>query len=165
MNQSAVQTAHLPKLPQDLSRPIGCIGSGFIMANCHLPAYRQAGFNPIAIASRTRANAEAVADRHNLTAYDSYLSMLCDADIQVVDVAVPPHMQLAVIRDIVKYTPKIKGILAQKPLGVDYQQAREIVDLCAQADIVLSVNQNMRYDQSVRTCKHLLNEGLLGEPV
>jgi predicted dehydrogenase len=48
---------------------------------------------------------------------------------------------------------------------VDYQQAREIVDLCAQADIVLSVNQNMRYDQSVRTCKHLLNEGLLGEPV
>ena len=165
MTQSAIQTAHLPKLPQDLSTPIGCIGSGFIMADCHLPAYRQAGFNPVAIASRTPTNAAAVADRHNLTAYDSYQSMLSDADIQVVDVAVPPDMQLAVIADIVKHKQKIKGILAQKPLGVDFQQACEIVDLCAQANIVLSVNQNMRYDQSVRTCKHLLNEGLLGEPV
>ena len=103
MNQSAVQTAHLPKLPQNLSLPIGCIGSGFIMADCHLPAYRQVGFNPVAIASRTAANATKVADRHNLTAYDSYQAMLSDADIQVVDVAVPPDVQLAVIREIVKY--------------------------------------------------------------
>ena len=32
--------------------PIGCIGAGFIMDECHLVAYRNAGFNPVAIASR-----------------------------------------------------------------------------------------------------------------
>jgi len=31
--------------------------AGFIMRDCHLPAYRQAGFNPVAIASRKRASA------------------------------------------------------------------------------------------------------------
>ena len=40
-----------------------------------------------------------------------------------------------------------------------------MVDLCQQAGIVLAVNQNMRYDQSVRACKDLLRRGLLGTPV
>lgn len=42
---------------------IGCIGSGFIMADCHLVSYRNAGFNPAGHASRTPAHAQAVADR------------------------------------------------------------------------------------------------------
>ena len=42
---------------------IGCIGAGMIMAECHLAAYREAGFPVVAIASRTEANARKVADR------------------------------------------------------------------------------------------------------
>ena len=42
---------------------IGCIGAGMIMAECHLAAYKEAGFPVIAIASRTKANAEKVAKR------------------------------------------------------------------------------------------------------
>ena len=41
---------------------IGCVGSGFIMSDCHLVAYGKAGLNPAAIASRTAANAAACAD-------------------------------------------------------------------------------------------------------
>src|SRR3954465_9048812 len=40
---------------------IGCIGAGMIMAECHLAAYKEAGFPVVAIASRTKANAEKVA--------------------------------------------------------------------------------------------------------
>ena len=47
---------HSP-LPARLDWRIGCIGSGFIMNDCHLVAYRKAGFNPVAIASRTRDTA------------------------------------------------------------------------------------------------------------
>ena len=31
---------------------IGILGAGFIVNDCHLVAYRKAGFNPVAIASR-----------------------------------------------------------------------------------------------------------------
>ena len=55
--------------------------------------------------------------------------------------------------------------MAQKPLGVNYAQASEIVRLCRESGVVLAVNQNMRYDQSVRACRSLLNRGDLGEPV
>ena len=52
-----------PILPQQRDLPIGCIGSGFIMADCHLVAYAAAGFNPVAIASRTPSHAAEVAQR------------------------------------------------------------------------------------------------------
>jgi len=158
--------AYLPQLPREKSRGIGCIGAGFIMADCHLVAYRNAGFNPIAIAARRREQADSVAARHQIPhVYADYVELLANPQVEVVDVAVPPDLQLAVIRNIVQHASHIKGILAQKPLGVNYAQAVEIVRICRDAGIILSVNQNMRYDQSVRACRSLLNRGDLGEPV
>ena len=79
---------YLPKLPQHRDAPIGCIGSGFIMADCHLVAYRKSGFNPVAIASRTPAHAQRVAERHSLTAYDTYQEMLASGKVEVVEAKV-----------------------------------------------------------------------------
>ena len=157
---------YLPRLPRNRSYGIGCIGAGFIMADCHLVAYRQAGFHPIAIATRRREQAEAVAARHQIPHVDAdYRELLNRPEVEVVDVAVPPDAQLDVIREIVRHSDHIRGILAQKPLGVDYVQAREIVRLCREAGIVLVVNQNMRYDQSIRACRSLLDRNELGTPI
>jgi predicted dehydrogenase len=160
-----IQLDYLPQFPKHKDAPIGCIGSGFIMADCHLVAYRNAGFNPVAIASRTPAHARRVARRHGLVPYDTYEEMLASGRVEVVDIAVPPDAQIDVVREVVKHKKNIRGILAQKPLGVSYKQAKEIVELCRRAKITLAVNQNMRYDQSIRACKSLLVQGLLGEPV
>jgi predicted dehydrogenase len=157
---------YLPKLPRDRGMAIGCIGSGFIMADCHLVAYRQAGLNPVAIASRDPEHARAVARRHAIPkVHGTYQELLADPQVAIVDIAVPPDVLLEVIRETVRHGAHIRGVLAQKPLGVNYAQAKEIVGLCAQAGITLAVNQNMRYDQSVRACRSLLDRGHLGEPV
>jgi predicted dehydrogenase len=157
---------YLPKLPKDRSVPIGCIGAGFIMADCHLVAYRQAGFNPVAIAARRIDRAREVAERHGIArAFASYEEVLDDPQVEVVDIAVPPDVQLEVVREVVKRKRRIRGILAQKPLGVNYAEAVEIVRLARKAGITLVVNQNMRYDQSVRACKSLLDRGVLGERI
>lgn len=153
-------------LPQRKDVPIGCVGAGFIMADCHLVAYREAGFNPVAITSRNRSTAQTVADRHSIPkVYDHYEELLSDPEIEVVDIAVPPDIQIDVVKAAVKQASHVRGILAQKPLGVDYTQAVQIVRLCEDAGITLAVNQNMRYDQSIRACRHLLDRGDLGEPV
>ncbi len=157
---------YLPTLPTDRSPRIGCIGAGFIMADCHLVAYRAAGFNPFAICSRHPEHARHVAERHEIPyVYKSYQEMLADDRIEVVDVAVPPDVQLEVIREVVKHAHHVRGVLAQKPLGTNLAEAREIVRLCEQVGITLAVNQNMRHDQSIRALKSLLNSGELGEPV
>ena len=42
---------HMPPLPSKRDWRIGCIGAGFIMRDVHLVAYRDAGYNPVAITS------------------------------------------------------------------------------------------------------------------
>ncbi|MGI9470669.1 MAG: Gfo/Idh/MocA family protein [Rubripirellula sp.] len=156
---------YLPSMPNDLSIGIGCIGSGFVMADCHLVAYRNAGLNPVAIASRRMPQAAAVAERHKIaTVYETYEALLNDERVQIVDIAVPPDAQLQVIRKVVKHQ-NIRGVLAQKPLAANLADAKEIVRLCRDAGITLCVNQNMRYDQSIRSCHSLLRQGAFGEPV
>jgi hypothetical protein len=136
------------------------------MDECHLVAYRAAGFRPVAIASRSREHAEAVARRHSIpTIHADYRSLLADPRVEVVDIAVPPDVQFEVVREAVRHSDHLKGILAQKPLGINYEQAKQIVDMCDQARIKLAVNQNMRYDQSIRALKSLLGRGELGIPV
>jgi ATP-dependent Clp protease ATP-binding subunit ClpA/predicted dehydrogenase len=154
-----------PPLPNKRDFRIGILGSGFVVNECHLPAYRKAGFNPVAIASRHRQNAEKTAQRYGIPkVHDSYEDLLNDPSIEVLDIAVPPQAQLELIeRACARKT--VRGILAQKPLGINYMQAEMAAAACKRAGIVLSVNQNMRYDQSVRAAKTLLQNGVLGEPV
>jgi predicted dehydrogenase len=154
-----------PPLPEKRDYRIGVIGGGFIVDECHLPAYRKAGFNPVAIASRRRETAARVAARHGIgRVYDTTGELLGDPSIEVLDIAVPPREILPVIRQACA-ARLVKGILAQKPLGMNYAEALEAVRLCEEAGIVLAVNQNMRYDQSVRAGRALLKDGRLGEPV
>jgi predicted dehydrogenase len=157
---------YLPRLPRRRDFRIGCIGAGFIMRDCHLVAYRQAGFNPVAIASRNPDHARAVAQQHGIPrVHGTVADILADPDVEVLDVAVPPDAQPDILRAAVEHRDHIRGILAQKPLAMTYRQARDCIDLCARAGITLAVNQNMRYDQSVRAMKDLLKRGVLGEPV
>jgi predicted dehydrogenase len=157
---------YLPRLPRNKDVGIGCVGAGFIMDECQLVAYRAAGFRPVAISSRTSQHAADVAQRHAIpTVKSDYRSLLADSRVEVVDIAVPPDVQIDVVREAVRHADHVRGILAQKPLGVNFSQAKEIVELCRDAGITLAVNQNMRYDQSIRALKSLLSRGELGTPV
>src|SRR5438445_8601358 len=82
---------YLPRLPRRKDAGIGCLGAGFIMRDCHLVAYRQAGFRPVAIASRNPERAREVANLHAIPrVYRTYEEVLADPTVEVLDVAVPP---------------------------------------------------------------------------
>src|SRR5688500_9951919 len=105
-----------PILPKRLDWRIGCVGAGFIMRDCHLVAYRQAGFNPVVIASRNPDTAREVAGQHGIpTVHATIDALLNDRSIEVLDIAVPPDAQPAVIQRAAEKR-LVRGILAQKPL-------------------------------------------------
>jgi len=144
---------------------IGAVGGGFIMGDVQLAAYANAGFNVKGIATQTVETAKAVADQWSLQkAYGSVSELLDDEEISVVDIAIPPHAQIDVVREAVQ-RPHIKGVLVQKPMALDYQSAVELVGVCGQHGKVLSVNQNMRFDQSIRVARQIIDQGLLGDLV
>jgi predicted dehydrogenase len=155
-----------PELPEKTDWGIGCIGAGWIMRDVHLAAYNEAGFDVVAIASRTADHARAAASQWGIpSVHDTWQALLADPQVHIVDIAFPPHQQLDIVREAVTHADHIKGILAQKPLATNLAGAQEIVRLCDEAGITLGVNQNMRYDQSIRALKSLLDGNHLGEPI
>src|SRR5437660_1863117 len=101
---------YLPRLPRRLDYRIGCIGAGFIMRDCHLVAYRQAGFNPVAIASRHPEHARTVAALHGIArCHDTVDALLRDRAVEVLDIAVPPDLQPDLIRQAVGHHDHIRA--------------------------------------------------------
>lgn len=156
-----------PVLPGRKDWRIGCVGAGFIMRDCHLVAYRNAGFNPVAIASRNSATALEVANKHQVaTVHNTIEDLLRDPQIEVLDFAVPPAVQSELIHRAIELGKgRLRGILAQKPLALSVAAAKDLTRRCHDAGIVLAVNQNMRFDQSIRAAKDVLDRGWLGDVV
>ena len=144
---------------------IGCIGAGFIMADVQLAAYAEGGFPVVAIASRTEAKAAEVAKRWGIPrVHATPCALIEDPNVEIVDLAYPPDQQPDLIRHALRQ-PHVKAILAQKPLAMDSVEARRLSEDARAAGKPLSVNQNMRFDQSMRVLRQILDRGALGEPV
>lgn len=152
-------------LPERVSLPelgIGVVGAGWIVRECHLPAYRAAGLNVVAIASRQMNHAaEAAAEFGIRLVAGSWQELLDSPAVEVLDIAFPPDKQPEVIREALK-RDHIRGILAQKPLAVDLATAQRVVAEAEGAGVTLAVNQNMRYDRSIRAAKAFLDAGRFG---
>lgn len=164
-----LEQATRPALPQRKDYRIGIIGAGFIVEHCHLVAYQKAGFTTYGITSLDTTHSQRLSDMFAIPkVYASWKEMVCDPQIEIIDIAVPPHIQLEIVRFIcAKDSPakNVKAILCQKPLAMSLEAGREIVRLSQQSGIPIAVNSNMRYDPSMRALKYILDNQLIGTPV
>ncbi len=140
---------------------IGIIGAGKIVRECHLPAYRSAGWEVVRIASRTAASATAVADEFGIPAASSdFLDVIHDDRVEVVDISLPSHRHREVA---VAALEAGKHVLLQKPMANTLEDAQAIVAAAERAGVKLAVNQNGRWDPAIRACRELLDRGLFGQ--
>ena len=144
---------------------VGIVGAGWIVRECHLPSYATAGAEVVGIASRDAGRCRELAGERGIRAFAGWEDLVDDPAVEVVDIAYPPDAQPELIGAIVARGAGIRGILAQKPLAPTLAEAEATVRLCEDAGVILAVNQNMRWDHSIRALKRLLEEGRLGEPV
>src|ERR1700758_3927152 len=103
---------------------IGCIGAGFIMADVQLSAYAAAQFPVVGIASRQAEKAADVASRWKIpTVHQTPRELIEDPNVEIVDIAFPPDQQPELIRHALRQK-HVRGILAQKPLAMDFWLAK-----------------------------------------
>lgn len=140
---------------------IAIIGSGWIVEESHIPSYQTAGFRIEGITSQHPENAARVASRRGLkNTYNSTEELLADPAVDVVDIAVPPDVQPALIHAALDAG---KHVLAQKPLAVTYAEAADVVAAAERQGRYLAVNQNGRFDPAVNATRSLVRSGALGE--
>ena len=151
-----------PKMPERMDRGIGIIGTGGIVNYAHLPAYKNAGFKVVGVTDRNREQAERTAKEHGIgKVYSSVADLLSEPEIEIVDVAIYPAEQVAIVEQA---TAAGKHVLCQKPFADEYAKAVRSVEFAERAHVKLAVNQQMRWDAGIRCARLLIDDGWLGTP-
>lgn len=139
-------------------RPIVIIGTGGIVKDAHLPAYRKAGFTVAGLYDPDHARAEALARDWSIPIVFGSLGEAARADA-VFDVAAPPVAH----RDILAALPERATVLLQKPMGLDLAAATGIRGVCHARRLTASVNFQLRYSAMMLAIADAVRRGVLGE--
>ena len=92
--------------------------------------------------------------------YDSLTSAIENAPAEAVfDIAVPG----SAITDILLLVPRGRAVLIQKPMGEDLSQAREILRICRERELVAAVNFQLRFAPFIIAARDMIERGMIGE--
>ena len=153
----------LPYRPLRLSRVprIGLVGCGGI-SESHLQAYADAGYEVVALHSRTRERAEARRKEFFPSARvcDSLGELLAMEGLDAVDLTPHPADRIALIEASIDAGIPV---LSQKPLAEDLTTARSLVERAERAGVPFAVNQNGRFAPHLAWIREAVRAGLVGE--
>ncbi|MBU3666762.1 MAG: Gfo/Idh/MocA family oxidoreductase [Chthoniobacterales bacterium] len=149
-----------PELPAK-KFPIAIIGTGGIVKDAHLPAYRLAGFPVWGMMNRTVSRAEALAKEYGVSeVFDSLDKMVAKAPDDVIyDLALPASMFVEALRTL----PDGSHVLIQKPMGENLEEAREILRVCREKGLRAAINCQLRYAPFVLAARSLIAQGVIGD--
>jgi len=162
--KQAVEAPDLPYRPQDPDdfRPeIGVIGCGGVTVE-HLTAYRNAGYNVVALCDIRKSRAEQRQREFfpDAQVYDNADALLKRDDISIVDITTHPAERVSLIEAAISAK---KHILSQKPFVEDVDVGQHLCDLADQHDVLLAVNQNGRWAPHYSYIRQAVAAGLLGD--
>ena len=139
-------------------RPIVVLGTGGIVKDAHLPAYRKAGFPVAGFFDIDRAKAEALAEQWGVAKVFDSLDEAARQEDVIFDVAAPPVAH----RQILASLPQGAAVLIQKPMGMNLDEASATLELCRARRFKAAVNFQLRFSPMMLAVRDALAKGLLG---
>lgn len=139
-------------------RPIVAIGCGAIVRHAHWPAYKLAGFT---VTGAYDLDFQAARDLCTEFGVPKVFETLEEAlaEDAVFDISVPA----AALRDILSRVPEGSGVLVQKPLGENLDQASEISRIAKDRNLKLAVNFQLRFAPYMLAAREVIESGDLGD--
>lgn len=139
----------------------GIIAPGWVAGNFAGAVNRHTHQTLAAVASRSLDRAEKFANEHGIgRAYDSYLELVDDPEIDVVYVASPhsEHLEQGLLAIAAG-----KHVLIEKPIATSAAAARTLVAAAAGAGVMLMEAMWSRYQPQTSVVRKLVTDGVLGE--
>ncbi|MEO7911694.1 MAG: Gfo/Idh/MocA family oxidoreductase [Roseiflexaceae bacterium] len=158
---AAPELDYRPRDPIGYRPAIGVIGCGGISAH-HLAAYREAGYNVVALCDirEEQARARQAEFFPEAAVYADYRELLRRDDIEVVDTATHPRERAPIIEAALLAR---KHVLSQKPFVLDLDFGERMADLADRQGVRLAVNQNGRWAPHFAYMRQAVASGLLGQ--
>ena len=147
-----------------MSKPVkwGVLSTAKIGRKQVIPAMQKSDdVDVIALASRDLANAQEIAKELGIPkAYGSYEEMLADPEIEAVYNPLPNHLHVPLT---IQALEAGKHVLCEKPISIDAEEARKLVDISRQTGKLVEEAFMVRSSpQSIRVVE-LVKSGAIGE--
>ncbi|KPI05026.1 oxidoreductase domain protein [Actinobacteria bacterium OK074] len=141
---------------------VGVVGCAAIAQRTTIPALvADPSVRLVAVASRSRDKAEAVAGRFGCEAVTGYAALLARDDIDAVYVPLPPALHPEWVG---RALAAGKHVLAEKPFAVHRAEAAELVAAARAAGLLLMENFAFLHHGQHDAVRALIDEGAIGEP-
>jgi predicted dehydrogenase len=140
----------------------GVLSTARIATRSVIPGMRRAErCDLVAIASREPAAAEEAAEQLEIPrAHGSYEALLDDPEVDAVYIPLPNHLHA---EWALRAARAGKHVLCEKPLAMTSEQAREMVDGCAEAGVLLMEAFMYRLHPQWVRVREIVSSGRLGE--
>ncbi len=138
---------------------VGIIGTGAI-AGMHARAYKNIGYTVRACTNVTQDKGRRFAAEHGAEFVERYEDVCRHPEVDLVDVCTFPSFRLDVVRAC---AASRKPVQVQKPMAVTVGVAREMIDVAAEAGIVLGVVSQHRFDRASTFLSSAISQKRLGK--
>src|SRR4026208_713938 len=139
---------------------IGIIGTGFARTT-QIPGFRDCmGAKVVAVASRNRDRAEALAKEFGIEhVADDWQELVRHPDVDLVSIVTPPstHMEIALAA-----LDERKAVLCEKPMALNATEAGQMVEKAKAAGVLALIDHELRFLNSRRVMRGMLQTGAIG---
>jgi len=144
---------------------IGIIGTGYIAAARHLPAFKalegEGKVRLVAVCDVGAERLQRAAERFDVPrTFTDYREMLALSEIDAVSVCTPNFQHKQPVLDAFAAG---KHVLCEKPLALNAAEGAEMVAAGRAAGRQLQVGYNMRFGPGAQSVKRFMDDGKLGE--
>jgi UDP-N-acetyl-2-amino-2-deoxyglucuronate dehydrogenase len=137
---------------------VGIIGTGAI-AHKHVQAYRNIGYRVLACAGIDPGRGKKFADQYGCEPFQRWQDVCRHPGVDFVDVCTFPDFRLEPVEVCSR---EKKHVQVQKPIATNLETARAMLRAAREAEIVLGVVSQHRFDESIQFLRRAILAGRLG---
>ena len=139
---------------------IGIIGTGFARTT-QIPGFRDCmGAKIVAIASRNRERAAAIAKEFGIEhVANDWQELVAHADVDLVSVVTPPSTHMEITLAALDHR---KAVLCEKPMALNAGEAARMVEKAKSAGVLALIDHELRFLNSRRVMRGMLEGGAIG---
>jgi predicted dehydrogenase len=137
--------------------------TGFGMAHSHAAGYKVSPDTEIvAIADINAKHLKAFQEEYKVPrAYLSADEMFAKEELDIVSICLWPHLHAPMTIKTAK--EGVKAIHCEKPMALNYGEAKAMLQVCEDNNVVLTFNHQRRFGAPFRKARELLTSGVIGK--
>ncbi|HML48823.1 MAG TPA: Gfo/Idh/MocA family oxidoreductase [Clostridia bacterium] len=141
---------------------IAVFGCGY-WAAFQVAAWQAQGARVVALWNRTKARAEAFAQRWNIPrVFDSAEALMAWGEFDIADIIADVGAHEALTLLAAQYR---KPVICQKPMGSTLESCEKMAQACREAGVWFAVHENFRYQPPTQRFIEAVRSGAIGRPI